>query len=149
MCSWPKVARSLVTLEFRAFSRLWAAFQSSLALLYWFASWSTWSLSWASCFFAALKEGLGLASPGVAGMRSPATTAAPAVPTNQRLVLDMVMRFISTVATPLRPACAVVVRGVVTAQARDLDDVARVRRVHELATADVDADVAEPVEEDQ
>ena len=34
-------------------------------------------------------------------------------------------------------------------EARDLDDVAGVRRVHELAAADVDADVAEPVEEDE
>ena len=34
-------------------------------------------------------------------------------------------------------------------EARDLDDVARVRRVDELAAADVDADVAEPVEEDE
>ena len=34
-------------------------------------------------------------------------------------------------------------------EARDLDDVAGVRGVHELAAADVDADVAEPVEEDE
>ncbi len=35
------------------------------------------------------------------------------------------------------------------AEARDLDDVAGVRRVDELAAADVDADVAEAVEEDE
>src|SRR4051812_24236221 len=35
------------------------------------------------------------------------------------------------------------------AQARDLDHVAGVRRVHELAAADVDAHVAQPVEEHQ
>ena len=37
----------------------------------------------------------------------------------------------------------------VVAQVRDLDDVARVRGVDELAAADVDAHVAEPVEEDE
>src|SRR6266513_1455995 len=42
-----------------------------------------------------------------------------------------------------------VCRGVPARDAGDLDDVAGVRRVDEGVAADVDADVAEPVEEDQ
>ena len=41
------------------------------------------------------------------------------------------------------------VRGAPVGQVRDLDDVARARRVHDLAAADVDADVVERVEEDE
>src|SRR5205085_8572733 len=40
-------------------------------------------------------------------------------------------------------------RGVPAGDRRDLDDVAGVRRVDEAVAADVDADMAEPVEEDE
>ena len=48
----------------------------------------------------------------------------------------------------LEPAGADVGRRVPAAERGDLDHVARVRRVDEAAAADVDPDVAEPVEED-
>ena len=48
----------------------------------------------------------------------------------------------------LEPASADVGRRVPAAERGDLDHVARVRRVDEAAAADVDPDVAEPVEED-
>src|SRR5512146_2696697 len=48
-----------------------------------------------------------------------------------------------------KPASAVVLRGVPAGERVDRDARARVRRVDEPASTDVDPDVAEPVEEDE
>src|SRR5437773_5937337 len=57
-----------------------------------------------------------------------------------------------TVASDLRPldaASTYVRRGIPTADAGDLDDVAGVGRMNERAAADVDADMPEAIEEDE